>query len=66
MWLIVGLLISNFKICGGQNADFSFKKCKTKTQNIQLYIPEKRCPDPLYPAEEISLHKWVTISGWKN
>lgn len=41
MWLIVRLLISNLKIYGGQNADFSFKKYKTKTQNIQFYIPEK-------------------------
>lgn len=48
---------TNLNTYGGQNNDFSFKNCKTERQNVQLYIPGKRCPDPLYPAEEISLHK---------
>lgn len=62
MWLIIWFI--NLKIYGRQKAEFSLKKKKSKTerQNIQLYIPVKRCPDPLYPAQEISLHKWVTIS----
>ena len=34
-------------------------KLRDKTHNC-TYL-EKRCPDPLYPAGEISLHKWVTI-----
>ena len=47
---------------GGKMLIFLLKKCKTERQNTELYIPEKRCPDLLYPAEEISLDKWVTIS----
>lgn len=58
-WLI------NLKIYGRENADFSFSffflnvKLRDKTYNC-TYL-KKRCPDPLYPAGEISLHKWVTI-----
>lgn len=50
----------------GRMLIFLFKKCKTERQNQQLCMPGKGCPDPLYPAEEISLHKRATISGWKN
>ena len=67
MWLIIGLLIWRFM--GGKMLIFFFCfsfKCKTERQNIQCTYLEKRCPDPLYPAGEISLHKWVTICWWKN
>ena len=67
MWLIIGLLIWRFM--AGKMLIFLFiiflnVKLRDKTYNC-IYL-KKRCPDPLYPAGEISLHKWVTIRWWKN
>lgn len=61
----VGYWLINLKIYERQMPVFSLKKKKKVKPRDKTYncpYQQRDVQIPLYPAEEISLHKWVSIS----